>query len=108
MPLRDESIPLSPSLQPIQGRERLNTSGKVDKRVFYLSLQAIFNAVLIGFIARGLVSLIDLITTLAFHGRLSFAPASPAGNHLGLWVVAVPVIGSLIVGLMARFGSQAI
>ncbi len=34
--------------------------------------------------------------------------ASPAANHLGLWVVAVPVVGALIVGLMARYGSDRI
>ena len=33
---------------------------------------------------------------------------SPAGNHLGLWEVAVPIGGALIIGLMARFGSEQI
>ena len=32
----------------------------------------------------------------------------PAGNHLGLWVIFVPVIGGLIVGRMARYGHKAI
>ncbi|HET8711764.1 MAG TPA: chloride channel protein, partial [Spongiibacteraceae bacterium] len=32
----------------------------------------------------------------------------PADNHLGLWVVVVPVLGGLIVGVMARWGSRAI
>jgi CIC family chloride channel protein len=105
---RDESIPVSPLLSPIRGRERLKVSGKVDKRVLYLSLQAIFNALVIGFIAKALVYLIDFITNLAFYGKVSFAPASPAHNHLGVFVVAVPIIGSLIVGVMARYGSKAI
>ena len=34
--------------------------------------------------------------------------AEPGNSHLGLWVIAVPVIGGLIVGLMARFGSEKI
>src|SRR5581483_11283905 len=34
--------------------------------------------------------------------------SSPAGNHLGWWVVAVPVVGGIIVGFMARYGSKAI
>ncbi|MFX7898832.1 chloride channel protein, partial [Acinetobacter baumannii] len=36
------------------------------------------------------------------------ADRSPAANTLGLWVIVVPVIGGLIVGLMARFGSEKI
>ena len=37
-----------------------------------------YNAVLIGFIAKGLVYLIDGITNICFYGKFSFAPASPA------------------------------
>jgi CIC family chloride channel protein len=80
----------------------------VTRRVFYLSLQVIANALLIGIVAKGLVYLIDAITNLSFYGRLSFEPTSPAGNHLGVLVVVVPIIGALLVGLMARFGSKAI
>ncbi len=80
----------------------------IHRRVFYLSAQAALNAVLIGFIAKALVYLIDLITNLAFFGRFSFSAASPAGQHLGWIVVLVPIAGSLIVGVMARFGSKAI
>jgi CIC family chloride channel protein len=104
----DERIPLSPSLIMTQNRARRAASGNMDRRVLLISLQAIINAVIIGLVARGLVYLIDLITNLAFYGRLSFAPSNPAHNHLGIFVIAVPVIGSLIVGLMARFGSGAI
>ena len=81
---------------------------KVNRRVFYLSLQVTANALIIGIVAKGLVYLIDGITNLAFYGRLSFEPASPAGNHLGVLVIIVPIIGALLVGLMARFGSRAI
>ena len=78
------------------------------RRVFYLSIQVIGNAIVIGFVARGLVYLIDLITNLSFYGRFSIEPASPAGNQLGIGVVLVPIAGALIVGFMARFGSRAI
>src|SRR5207253_1759410 len=43
-----------------------------------------------------------------FYGRFSTSFVSPADNHLGWLVVFVPVIGGLIVGMMARFGSPAI
>ncbi len=58
--------------------------------------------------AFALLSLIHLFTNLFFFQRLSFADRSPATNALGAWVIAVPVIGGLIVGLIARFGSDKI
>ncbi|WP_246073606.1 chloride channel protein [Dinghuibacter silviterrae] len=77
------------------------------RRVLFLSLQALFNAILIGFIAKGLVYLIECITGLAFYGK--FTPMTgPSGHHLGGLVVLVPILGGLIVGVMARFGSTAI
>jgi len=80
----------------------------VNKRVFYLGIQAIANAILVGFVAKFLVALIGLFTNIAFYGRRSFVEVSPAGHHLGLAVVFIPVIGGLIVGIMARYGSPAI
>src|SRR5206468_5211254 len=40
--------------------------------------------------------------------RWSLATASPAGHHLGIGVVLVPVVGALIIGVMARYGSERI
>lgn len=59
-------------------------------------------------LAEVLRALMALVTNLAFFGRVSADSSSPAGNHLGLWVIVIPIIGGLIVGLMARFGSTAI
>src|SRR5204863_5893249 len=39
---------------------------------------------------------------------VSVLSASPAQNHLGAWVMVIPVIGGIIVGFMARYGSRAI
>ncbi|SJZ58187.1 H+/Cl-antiporter ClcA [Chitinophaga eiseniae] len=87
---------------------RPEKAGKVSRRVFYLSMQALFNAILVGFVAKGLVLLIDLITNLSFYGEFSFEERGPAGHHLGWLVIMVPIVGSVIVGMMARFGSKAI
>ncbi len=69
-------------------------------------------AIAIGFIASCvawlLLRLISLCTSLFYYGRLDATVSSPAGNHLGLFAVAMPVIGGLIVGVMARFGSEKI
>ncbi len=69
-------------------------------------------AIIIGFIASlvawFLLRLIGLFTNLFYYQRIDTALSSPAGNHLGVFAIAVPVIGSLIVGLMARYGSERI
>jgi H+/Cl- antiporter ClcA len=59
-------------------------------------------------IARLLIAAIALITNISFHGKFTILGATPTGNHLGIFVVVVPVIGGLIVGVMARYGSGAI
>lgn len=63
----------------------------------------ILSAVLVSAAGFVLLELIQLVTNLAFFQRLSFVPANPAENVLGLWVLITPVIGGLIVGLMARY-----
>ncbi|CAB3748569.1 chloride channel protein [Paraburkholderia humisilvae] len=55
-----------------------------------------------------LLNLIHLFTNLFFYGSFSFVDRSPALNTLGPWVVLIPVAGGLIVGLMARYGSEKI
>jgi H+/Cl- antiporter ClcA len=58
--------------------------------------------------AIALLALIHLFTNLFFFGTFSFAERSPAHHALGAWVIAVPVAGGLIVGLIARYGSEKI
>ncbi|GJH20324.1 chloride channel protein [Caballeronia novacaledonica] len=55
-----------------------------------------------------LLGLIHLFTNLFFFGTFSIEDRSPALNTLGPWVIVIPVIGGLIVGMMARFGSEKI
>lgn len=63
---------------------------------------------LVGVVAFILFRLIALITNVSFYGRWSFAGVVPTTAHLGLWVIAIPAIGGLVVGLIARFGSHKI
>ncbi|HEY6975651.1 MAG TPA: chloride channel protein [Chitinophagaceae bacterium] len=106
---RSDAIPVSVSLDTTSQVDALESKKEiVDKRVFYLSIQAIINAIIIGGIAKFLVLLINFFTNISFYGKFSFANVSPADNHLGLLVIIIPVIGGLIVGIMARFGSAAI
>ncbi|MCK9685019.1 chloride channel protein [Scleromatobacter humisilvae] len=55
-----------------------------------------------------LLHLIRLFTNLFFFQVLSTRNQSPAANTLGLLVIAVPVVGGLAIGLMARHGSEKI
>jgi H+/Cl- antiporter ClcA len=88
---------ITPAIQPQAGR-----------RLLFICSAAVVIALGAGLLAEALSALIGLITSLSFHGHLSLADATPVGNHLGPWVIVVPVIGALIVGVMARYGSPAI
>ena len=79
-----------------------------DRRVVVIAALSIAVGISGGFIAQGLTRLIGLVTNISFYGRLSSAFVSPADHRLGPWVVLVPVLGGVIVGIMARFGSKAI
>jgi H+/Cl- antiporter ClcA/CBS domain-containing protein len=69
-------------------------------------------AVVIGAVSTAgavlLLSAISFFTNLFFFHTISLVQRSPAGNHLGVLVILVPALGGLIVGLMARFGSEQI
>ena len=78
------------------------------RRVLRISLLAVVIGVIAAFIAFVLLRLIAFFTNIFFFQRLSFAPASPADNHLGIFIIIIPVIGGLIVGLMAKYGSDRI
>lgn len=55
-----------------------------------------------------LLHAIRFFTNLFFFQKLSTAFTSPATNTLGAWVIAVPVVGGLIIGLIARYGAEQI
>jgi len=59
-------------------------------------------------IAYLLYDLIGLFTNLAYYHEWSFHFRSPGDTHLGPWIIVTPVIGGLIVGFMAKFGSEKI
>ena len=77
-------------------------------RVLPITGLALVVGVIAAYVAVVLLKLISFFTNVFFFHRLSVAPASPGDTHLGLWVILVPVVGGLIVGLMARFGSDKI
>ncbi len=81
---------------------------RTDRRVLLLSALALPIGVIGALVAKALLWLIAAITNLAFFQRLSAAPMLPSEHHLGAWVILVPVAGALVIGLMARYGSEKI
>jgi H+/Cl- antiporter ClcA/CBS domain-containing protein len=81
---------------------------RTDRRMVLLAILAMPVGIMSAAVAKGLIWLIALITNLAFYLRLSTIPAVPQDHHLGLWVVFVPIVGALVIGLMARYGSEKI
>ena len=77
-------------------------------RVLPMSALALAIGVLAAFVALALLRLIGLFTNLFYFGRWSTALVSPAGNHLGMFSILVPIGGALIIGAMARYGSERI
>lgn len=75
----------------------------LEPEVIKISGYALLIGLIGGLVAEGLLELIYFFTNLCFYGKLSFAITSPAHNHLGLWVIAVPTIGGSIVGLMVYY-----
>jgi H+/Cl- antiporter ClcA len=77
-------------------------------QVVPITLLATVIGVFSAFVALALLRLIGFFTNLFFFQRFSTALVSPAGNQLGWLEVFVPMIGGLVIGIMARYGSERI
>ena len=90
--------------------ERNNVAGDftTNWRVIPVSLLAVCIGAVAAGVAWLLLRLIGLATNLFYYQRVSSVLVSPADHHLGYWSVLVPIVGGLIIGLMARYGSERI
>lgn len=80
----------------------------VNRRLFLVSGFSVLIGLVGALVAAALLLLIGFFTNLFFYGRFAFTFVSPAGNHLGPYEVVIPVIGGLIIGGMAYYGSDRI
>ncbi len=104
-----DRIPVSPALDDVLTSVRAPVEEPVlGARVIYLTALGVAIGIAAGIVAVILGGLIGLITNVAFYGRISTELTSPAGGHEGWWLLVIPSVGGLIVGLMARYGSSAI
>jgi chloride channel protein, CIC family len=77
-------------------------------RMVLMSFLAAGVGILAGLIAFVLYKLIGLFTNIFFYHRFVADFISARHNQLGWWVIPVPVIGGIIVGFMAKYGSSKI
>src|SRR5258708_12491922 len=77
-------------------------------RMVLISFLAAGIGLLAGLIAFVLYNLIGLFTNIFFYHQFATAFLSARHNQLGLWVILIPVIGGIVVGFMAKYGSSKI
>jgi H+/Cl- antiporter ClcA/CBS domain-containing protein len=105
----ENGLPIAPSLWPAMVMTHIRKQGVLDTRILVISCFAMVLGVVASFIAQTLTRLIGFCTNLFFFHRFSLQFIDPGtAPNWGPWVIAVPVIGGLIVGVMARYGSKAI
>jgi H+/Cl- antiporter ClcA len=95
---------VTPSIAPFQELRDFTTTW----RVLPITVLAVIIGVVAAYVAVVLLKLINFFTNVFFYQHLSTASAHPSDAHIGAWIIVVPVIGGLLVGLMARFGSDKI
>jgi len=75
----------------------------LDLAVLKISAYAVAVGFVAGLVAQALLELIYLFTNIFFYGKWSFAVTYPVHHHLGAWVILVPPIGGLLVGIMIHY-----
>ena len=105
---RGDGLPVAPSMAPAMAAAEAPMAETVSRRLVTIVALSIGIGMAAGVVAKALMALIGLITNLTFYGRVSTALVSPSLREVGHWVLVIPVLGALVVGVMARWGSPAI
>jgi H+/Cl- antiporter ClcA len=79
-----------------------------DIRVLTIAAIAVMVGTAAVFAGIALLKLIRFATNIAYFGQFTLADLKLQDTPLGYAAVIIPVIGALIIGLMARFGSERI
>ncbi len=119
----NDALPVAPALDlSLDAVNMPRKSTLVSHRILLISGLAVILGAAAAGVAQLLMLMINEITNLCFYGGQAsiFAPAHQSGlhsstfvlqptiDHIGAWVIVMPVIGGLIAGLMARWGSRGI
>lgn len=106
-----DGLTVSPSLDfVVEAAQIPSEPTPINARTLWVCWLAVCLGAVSAIVAQFLMTLIGFITNLSFYGRFdtSLASPAPAVEHLGLFVVGIPVIGAILIGLMARYGSKGI
>ncbi len=98
-------MPSAPDTRPTSARL---APGSDAMRLLLMSVLAVVIGLVAGFAAYALYGLIALCTNLVFYHQVSAVIPTLTENPLGLWIIVVPALGGLIVGVMAKYGSSKI
>ena len=79
-----------------------------DSRMITLSALALVLGLAGAVLAYFLLHLIYAATNLFYFHRFGWQFVSPADNHLHWLAIFVPIVGGILIGLMARYGSEKI
>ncbi len=102
-------MPASPAASPApRSAHDALADFRTDRRMLLLAALAVPIGAIGALVAKALLWLIAVFTQAAFFHRLSAEPVTLQGHSFGWWGVAVPVLGGLVIGLMARYGSEKI
>ncbi|HEU5341183.1 chloride channel protein [Edaphobacter sp.] len=93
----------APNGAEVKPRKKIQFGVALEPEVVKICCYAVLVGFVGGLVAEGLLELIYLFTNIFFYGRFSFAITNPAYNHLGLWVILIPPIGGLLVGIMVHY-----
>lgn len=108
---QDAGIPPAPALHDVMAAEAMDKApAAMDRRNLWICFLAVIVGLVSAVMAKLLIDLIGLITNIMFYGKFDwhYDISQPFENHIGLWIIVMPVIGGLIVGVMARWGASAI
>ena len=105
---QDHALPLANETLAASGISSLAATAPAPFRIVLISFLAAGVGLLAGIVAYVLYKLIGLFTNIFFFHEFSTTFRSVGGHHLGWWVILVPVIGGLIVGVMAKYGTSKI
>jgi H+/Cl- antiporter ClcA len=102
-------LPVAPALAPTLEQAGVGRRpSAIDGRTAWICVLALLAGAAGAVAAAVFQALISLFTNLSVHGRFSIEWASAYDHQLGPAVIAVPILGGLVVGLMARFGSESV
>ena len=105
---QDHPLPPANETLSASGLSSLAATAPAPFRIVLISFLAAGVGLLAGIVAYVLYKLIGLFTNIAFFHEFSTTFRSVGGHHLGWWVIVVPGIGGLIVGVMAKYGTSKI